>query len=413
MHILFLTDNFPPEGNAPATRTYEHAREWVKLGHKVTIITGAPNFPEGKIFDGYNNNWYSKSELDGIEVRRVKTYITANEGFAKRILDFISFMVASFFAGLFVKKPDVIVGTSPQFFTAISAWALSAVRFKPFIFELRDIWPASITAVGAMGRTLPIRILEKIEMFLYKRADKIISVTHSFKSELIDRGVDGEKIDVVLNGVDLSKYEPALNKDEAFAEQYNLTDKFVVGYVGTHGLAHALDKIVEVAELLVDLKDVRILFAGGGAAKADVEKLVKEKNLKNVVLIPRQDKELMPKLWSLCDISLISLKDTELFKTVIPSKIFESMGMGLPMVMTSPIGEATEILDDSNSGVIVRPESPEKVAQAIRELYENSIKLSELAKNSRRAAQNYDRKELALVMLQNGRVSLGGAGVTH
>lgn len=399
MHILFLTDNFPPEGNAPATRTYEHAREWVKLGHKVTIITGAPNFPEGKIFDGYNNNWYSKSELDGIEVRRVKTYITANEGFAKRILDFISFMVASFFAGLFVKKPDVIVGTSPQFFTAISAWALSAVRFKPFIFELRDIWPASITAVGAMGRTLPIRILEKIEMFLYKRADKIISVTHSFKSELIDRGVDGEKIDVVLNGVDLSKYEPALNKDEAFAEQYNLTDKFVVGYVGTHGLAHALDKIVEVAELLVDLKDVRILFAGGGAAKADVEKLVKEKNLKNVVLIPRQDKELMPKLWSLCDISLISLKDTELFKTVIPSKIFESMGMGLPMVMTSPIGEATEILDDSNSGVIVRPESPEKVAQAIRELYENSIKLSELAKNSRRAAQNYDRKELALVML--------------
>ena len=148
MHILFLTDNFPPEGNAPATRTYEHAREWVKLGHKVTIITGAPNFPEGKVFDGFSNRWYSKAILDGIEVRRVKTYITANEGFAKRILDFMSFMVTSFFAGLFVKKPDVIIGTSPQFFTAISAWALSAVRFKPFIFELRDIWPASITAVG-------------------------------------------------------------------------------------------------------------------------------------------------------------------------------------------------------------------------------------------------------------------------
>jgi len=399
MHILFLTDNFPPEGNAPATRTYEHAREWVKLGHKVTIITGAPNFPEGKVFDGFSNRWYSKTLLDGIEVRRVKTYITANEGFAKRILDFMSFMVTSFFAGLFVKKPDVIIGTSPQFFTAISAWALSAVRFKPFVFELRDIWPASITAVGAMGRSLPIRILEKIEMFLYRRADKIISVTHSFKSELIERGVDGTKVDVVLNGVDLSKYEPALHKDEAFAEQYDLTDKFVAGYVGTHGLAHSLDKIVAAAELLTDLKDVRILFAGGGAAKADVEKLVKDKQLSNVVLIPRQQKEIMPQLWSLCDISLISLKDTDLFKTVIPSKIFESMGMGLPMVMTSPIGEATNILENSYSGVIVTPESPKEVALIIRELYNDRPRLNEIAVNSRQAAKEYDRKHLAALML--------------
>jgi glycosyltransferase involved in cell wall biosynthesis len=329
----------------------------------------------------------------------VKTYITANEGFAKRILDFMSFMITSFFAGLFVKKPDVSIGTSPQFFTAISAWALSAVKFKPFVFELRDIWPASITAVGAMGRSLPIRVLEKIEIFLYRRADKIISVTHSFKSELIERGVEGKKIDVVLNGVDLSKYEPALHKDEAFAEQYDLTDKFVVGYVGTHGLAHSLDKIVEAAELLTDLKDLRILFAGGGAAKADVEKLVKDKQLSNVVLIPRQQKELMPQLWSLCDISLISLKDTDLFKTVIPSKIFESMGMGLPMVMTSPEGEATDILASSNSGVIVKPESPADVAQAIRALYLDRNSLQELAVNSFKTAKDFDRKALALLML--------------
>lgn len=398
MHILFLTDNFPPEGNAPATRTFEHAKEWVKLGHKVTIITGAPNFPEGIIFDGFKNSWYSKSILEGIEVRRVKTYITANEGFAKRVLDFMSFMVTSFIAGLFVKKPDVIIGTSPQFFTAVSAWALSAVRFKPFVFELRDIWPASITAVGAMGRSLPIRILEKIEMFLYKRADKIISVTHSFKTELIERGVDSNKIDVVLNGVDLSKYEPAKNKDEVFAEQYNLTDKFVVGYVGTHGLAHSLDKIVEAAELLTDLKDVRILFAGGGTAKADVEALVKDKGLDNVVLIPRQEKAMMPKLWSLCDISLISLKDTELFKTVIPSKIFESMGMGLPMIMTAPKGEATAIIEETKSGLIVKPESPQEVENLIRELYVNRIKLKELANNSENTAKLYDRKKLANIM---------------
>lgn len=401
MHILFITDNFPPEGNAPATRTFEHAREWVKLGHKVTIITGAPNFPEGKVFDGFSNKWYSKSELEGIEVRRVKTYITANEGFAKRILDFMSFMVTSFFAGLFVKKPDVIIGTSPQFFTAVSAWALSAVRFKPFVFELRDIWPASITAVGAMGRSLPIRILEKIEMFLYRRADKIISVTHSFKAELIERGVDGNKIDVVLNGVDLSMYSPAAEKSYKFSNEYDLQGKFVVGYVGTHGLAHSLEKIVEAAELLKGLEDVRILFAGGGAAKAEVESLVVEKKLSNVVLIPRQPKAEMPNLWSLCDISLISLKDTELFKTVIPSKIFESMGMGLPMIMTSPCGEATDILKNSQAGLIVAPESPQEVAQAISELYTDRKKLSQMATNSVNAAEKYDRKMLAHIMLDS------------
>jgi glycosyltransferase involved in cell wall biosynthesis len=399
MHILFLTDNFPPEGNAPATRTFEHAKAWVEDGHQVTIITGAPNFPEGKVFRGYTNSWYSKTNIDGIEVRRVKTYITANEGFVKRILDFLSFMISSFIAGLFVKKPDVIIGTSPQFFTAVSAWALAAVRFKPFVFELRDIWPASITAVGALDGSFVIRVLEKIEMFLYVRADKIISVTHSFKSELIRRGVDGGKIEVVLNGVDLSTYSPSISKDDELSEKFSLQDKFVVGYVGTHGMAHALERIVEAAELLVDEKDILIMFAGGGAAKAGVEELVKEKGIQNVLLIPRQPKELMPKLWSLCDVSLISLKNTPLFKTVIPSKIFESMGMGLPMLMTAPVGEASEILLSTNSGVLVDPESPMQVANSVRVLYQNREQLRSLAEGSALAAQNYNRAGLANAML--------------
>jgi glycosyltransferase involved in cell wall biosynthesis len=294
----------------------------------------------------------------------------------------------------------VIIGTSPQFFTAISAWALSAVRFKPFVFELRDIWPASITAVGAMERSLSIRVLEKVEMFLYRRANKIISVTHSFKKELIERGIDGNKIDVVLNGVDLTAYQPVENKSHLFAKEYGLENKFVVGYVGTHGMAHALDKIVEAAKLISDLDDIVILFAGGGAAKPEVERLVEEKGLKNVVLIPRQPKDKMPDLWSLCDISLISLKDTALFKTVIPSKIFESMGMGLPMIMSSPKGEATDILEGTHSGVIVSPEAPPELVKAIRRMYEDRELLSILASCSYKSARLYDRKNLAVNMLK-------------
>ena len=399
MHILFLTDNFPPEGNAPASRTYEHAREWVKLGHDVTVITCAPNFPEGVLFDGYKNKWYQREVMEGIDVVRVKTYITANEGFVKRILDYISFGVMGGIAGLFQTRPDVIVSTSPQFFCACGAWVLSVVRWKPWVFELRDIWPASITAVGAMEKSTIIRVLEKLEMFLYRRADRIVAVTNSFKTELIERGIDGDKIDVVINGVDLSKYSPADTKDPALADQYGLAGKFVVGYIGTHGMAHALDKVLAAAALLQDNDDVRFLFAGGGAERASLERLAAERGLSNVVMMPRQPKEAMPAVWSLCDISLISLRDTPLFTKVIPSKIFESMGMGLPMVIACPAGEATDIIADTSSGVMVEPENPEALADCIAGLYSDRTRLAELASASSVSAKGYDRARQAALML--------------
>ncbi|HIF9354881.1 TPA: glycosyltransferase family 4 protein [Photobacterium damselae] len=398
MHILFLTDNFPPEGNAPATRTYEHAVCWVSKGHKVTVITCAPNFPEGKVFDGFKNKLYDVSELDGIRVVRVKTYITANEGFVKRILDYISFMVTGFFAGLFQKKPDIIVATSPQFFCACAGWALSAVRRKPFIFELRDIWPASITAVGAMKDSKAIRLLEKVETFLYKRADAIVSVTHAFKQELIERGVDGSKIEVVLNGVDLSKYEPQ-EKDAELAKQYGLEGKFVAGYIGTHGMAHGLERIVDVAERLQNNDDIRVVFAGGGAARQKVVDLVEQKGLKNVVLIDRQPKEMMPRLWSLCDVSLVPLINSDLFKTVIPSKIFECMGMGIPTIMSVPEGEATEIIRKTDSGIVVESENVNQIAAAVDKLSTHKELFLELQKSSVKAAPSYSRDLMAEDML--------------
>ncbi len=399
MHILFLTDNFPPEGNAPATRTYEHAVEWVKAGHQVTVITCAPNFPEGVLYEGYRNRWYQREAMGGINVVRVKTYITANEGFVKRILDYISFGVMGFIAGLFQKKPDVIVSTSPQFFCACGAWLLSAVRFKPWVFELRDIWPASITAVGAMKKGMVIRALEKLELFLYRRADRIVSVTNSFKTELIERGVDGDKIDVVVNGVDLSAYQPAKAKDRFLAEQYGLADKFVVAYIGTHGLAHALDKVLDAAAILQERRDICFLFAGGGAGRAPLEAAAAQRGLPNVVLVPRQPKAMMPALWSVCDISLISLRDTPLFEKVIPSKIFESMGMGLPMIISCPEGEATAIIRETDSGLVVPPESPRKLADTVLELHEDPGRLQALAANSAQAAPLYDRKAMAERML--------------
>jgi colanic acid biosynthesis glycosyl transferase WcaI len=207
--ILFLTDNSPPETNAPATRTWEHAVRWVAAGHQVTVITGAPNFPEGKLYAGYHNRWYSAEEMAGIRVVRVKTYITANEGFLRRTLDYISFMLSAFFFGLFQPRPDVVVGTSPQFFTVCSAWLLSVFKWRPFVFELRDLWPESIRAVGALDEGLLYRMLEWVERFLYRKASLIVCVTHTFKQKLIERGIPADKIAVVLNGVDVEVYQLA------------------------------------------------------------------------------------------------------------------------------------------------------------------------------------------------------------
>ena len=399
MHILFLTDNFPPEGNAPATRTFEHAREWVDQGHKVTVITCAPNFPEGKVFEGYKNKWLSKQKIEGINVWRVKTYITANEGFIKRTIDFVSFMLSSFFFGLFSRKVDIVIGTSPQFFTVISSWALAKLKRVPFVFELRDIWPASITAVGAMKGSWIIKVLEKLGLFLYGQADLIISVTHSFKLELENRGMSADKIKVVLNGVDLSKYKPLPEKDKGFAEEFQLQGKFIAGYVGTHGLAHALDSIIEAAELLIAEDDVRVVFVGGGADRARLEKLVETRGLSNVVMIPRQPKENMPRIWSLCDVSLVSLKDTPLFSTVIPSKIFESMAMKLPIIISAPDGESTEIVRNEKLGLVIPPENPSRLAEALLNIKNNNDMYNTYAKNSFFAANKFNRKKLSIEML--------------
>jgi len=399
MRILFLSDNFPPESNAPATRLHEHAVRWVRAGHEVTVITCAPNFPEGKLYAGYRNAWRQVETIDGIRVVRVKTYITANEGFLRRTLDYMSFMAMAFGIGLTERRPDVVVATSPQFFCAIAGWALSVAKWRPFVFELRDLWPASIVAVGAMGRSPAIRLLERIELFLYRRAAAVVSVTESFRDDLVARGIARDKIYVVINGVDLDRYEPR-PRDPALEREFALEGKFVAGYMGTHGLAHALPKVLEAAERLRHRADIAFFFAGAGAQRDAVERIVTERGLANVRLIPRQPKERMPALWSACDVAIVPLRDNPVFATVIPSKIFESMGMGVPILMSLPDGEATRIVRETGAGVCVPPEDPVAMANAIVELADHAERVAQLRARARAAAPQFSRDHLAARMAE-------------
>jgi glycosyltransferase involved in cell wall biosynthesis len=397
VHVLFLTDNFPPEVNAPASRTFEHCREWVKAGHTVTVVTCAPNFPKGKVFDGYRNKLWQTETVEGIRVIRVWSYITANEGFLRRVLDYQSYMLSAIVASVFVRKVDLIIGTSPQFFTACAAYVVSRYKFRPYIFELRDLWPESIKAVGAMKNERAIRFLEWIEMFLYRKAAKVVSVTRSFKDILVRRGIDGGKIEVITNGVDISQFKPR-PKDPELTAKLGMTGKFVAGYIGTHGLAHGLETLLDAAERLRG-QDFVFLFLGDGARKEALKQMAAEKKLDNVVFIDSVPKADVARYWSLLDVSVIHLKKTDLFTTVIPSKLFESMGMGLP-VLHGVEGESADIVREEGAGIPFEPENADELCAALQRLKSNPAELDEFRARCLKGAQNYDRTNLALRMMK-------------
>ncbi len=394
MNILFLTDNFPPESNAPANRTYEHCIEWINKGAQVTVITCAPNFPKGKIFAGYKNKLYQTEEMDGIKVIRVWSYMSGNKGVLRRTLDYVSFGVMAFLVSLFIKT-DVLVATTPQFFTALFGWLAAFLKRKPWIMEVRDLWPESIKAVDAIQQNGVIDFLEKIELFLYRQATRIIVVTDSFKENISERGISKGKIDVVKNGVILSQY-PVLPKSENLLKKYNLEDKFIVGYLGTHGLAHKLDFILECAILVKD-PDIHFVFVGNGAKREELLEQKKRLNLKNVSLLPSVTKLETKEFISIFDVSLVNLSKSKTFKTVIPSKIFENASMGKPILLGLE-GESKQIINDFEAGICFEPENKLDFAEKLKFLKEDKKAMEYYKKGALKMAQAFDRRLFALKM---------------
>jgi hypothetical protein len=333
--------------------------------------------------------------MDGIEVIRVWSYITANSGFVKRVLDYVSFAFMAFLVGLF-QKHDIIIATSPQFFTTWAGWALSKIRRKPWIFELRDLWPESIKTVGAMKQGKIIDILEKIEIALYRDATRVIAVTDAFKTNLIKRGIDAEKIDVITNGSNLDLFYPR-TKNPELLKQYKLENKFIIGYIGTHGLAHSLDFIVRsIAK--IDDQTIHFLFIGDGAMKSTITAIAQELNLTNITFLPPVSKDQVPQFLSICDASLAPLKKEENFKTVIPSKIFEASAMQKPTLLGVE-GQAEEIIKRHNAGLCFEPENEDDFIAKVLQLKNDPALYSILQSGCEKLAEAYDRKVLAKQML--------------
>jgi glycosyltransferase involved in cell wall biosynthesis len=329
--------------------------------------------------------------MDGIRVLRVWSYITANQGFVKRTLDYISYMISASLAAPFACKPDIVIGTSPQFFTVCAAWMVSRLRRVPFVFELRDLWPESIKAVGAMKDSRLFRLLERVELFLYRKAAAIVSVTRSFRRILIERGIPADKIHVVTNGLDPGRFQP-MEKDAELSAKLRLDRRFVAGYIGTHGMAHSLETLLLAArEISVDPsgQEISFLFLGDGANKNNLVARASEIGLENVVFVDSVPKSEVVRYWSLLDVSVIHLKKTDLFKTVIPSKIFESIGMEIPILLGVQ-GESADIVRSAGVGELFEPENAGELASKILALKRDRERYREMKTSCAEAPRSYD-----------------------
>ncbi|MFO7914296.1 MAG: glycosyltransferase family 4 protein [Candidatus Krumholzibacteriales bacterium] len=386
--VLFLSHYFPPEVNAPARRTYEHAIKWIDNGLEVTVITNHPNHPQGKLYEGYRNRWLSKEQIDGIDVVRVKTFITPNRGMLKRGINFLFFMIMSVIASLSVKKPDVVIATSPQLFCGLAGTIIKRIKRAPLILEIRDLWPDSIIAVGALKECLIIKFLRRLEKYMYFSANKIVTLTDKFKEHIESLGYPAGKIATIPNSFDLNH----LGEMGMVYSELKGKDKFICSYIGTFGMAHNLEIVLQAAKLLQEIKGISFLLVGDGSEKSTIVDKCEKMELDNVDILPLQPNDKILKFYKLSSVGLIMLKDSYLFRSVVPSKMFEYMAVKTPLLMSVPEGEATTIVKKYDCGVLCDPDSPESLAENIMHLFNNQDKLEYYGDNGYKAVmEKYNR----------------------
>lgn len=401
MRIAYLSQYFPPEPGAPAARVSELASAWVRAGHDVTVLTGMPHHPAGVIAPAYRGRALVRDNFHGVDVVHTWLYAAANRGKVRRSLSYASFGAsATLWGQLHVKRPDVLIATSPQFLCGVAGRAISLSRRIPFVFEVRDLWPESIVAVGALPASHPVvRALEVVEKHLYRAADAIVLVTDSFRDRLIERGVDPSKLFVIKNGADLKRFVPA-PRMTALRDRLGFGDRFVASYVGTHGMAHALDSILAVAERVKDDDNFRFLFVGDGAERPRLEEVARTRGLSNVVFLGSLPRDQMAEVYATSDLCLVPLRKAELFTTVIPSKIFEILAMERPILL-SVDGEARKVVEASGGGRFVAPEDVDAMTESILWMRDHEQERREMGQRGRaHVLSHFDRNRLAQDYLQ-------------
>jgi colanic acid biosynthesis glycosyl transferase WcaI len=374
MNILYVSQYFPPEMGAPAARAAELAQHWAGAGHDVSILTGFPNHPTGVVPHEWRSRLHRlayREKTGRVEVFRTWLWPLPNRKAHERMRNYASFCLSAGLRGLGIPRPDVIIATSPQLLVGLSGWWLSFAKRVPFVFEVRDLWPESLIAVGAGdGHSLLHKSLSGLADFLYQRSDHIVVVSPAFKEHLMKyRDVSPEKISIVQNGVETSLFAPSsADANYRLRQQIGAEDKFLVCYVGTMGWAHGLETLLDAAsQLQTQSPNVLFILIGEGAEKERIRSIAQSRGLKNIRFFDQQPRETIPAFISASDACLVLLKKTDVFKTVIPTKMLEFMSCARPVILGVD-GQARQMMEEAGAGIVIEPESSSALVEAIGQL---------------------------------------------
>jgi colanic acid biosynthesis glycosyl transferase WcaI len=399
--ILYVSQYFPPEMGAPAARVAEMARHWVQAGHQVTVLTGFPNHPTGKIASEYRKHHrraFMREEFFGAEVIRTWLLPLPNRKAHERILNYGSFCVSAALAGTFVDRPDVVIATSPQLLVGLSGYWIARWKRVPFVFEVRDLWPESLAAVGVGSESSLFHwSLSRVAGLLYRHASRVVVVSPAFERYLAQNWqLDPRKISVVENGVETDLFHPMPPETDSIRAQINAQGHLVVSYIGTIGMAHGLETVLEAAQVLLAIAPaVRFLFIGEGADKERIRSQAAQRGLNNVVFMDQQPRERIPGFICASDVCLVPLKKSEVFKTVIPTKLLEFMACARPVILGVE-GEARKIVENAQAGLAIEPENSAELVRAILRLASDPESCRTLGRNGRRhILEHFSRKQKA------------------
>ena len=395
MRVLVMCHYFPPEIGAPQARLSELARAWAAAGDEVTVITGMPNHPTGVVPEGYRRRIRMEEAVDGYRMVRTWLYATPNTGMAKKTLGHLSFMVSSLLLGLrLAGRAEVVVVSSPTFFSVFSAWALARLRRAALVVEVRDLWPAIFVELGVLKNRRVIRLLEALELAAYRAAAVVVVVTEGFRDDLVRRGVPASKVHVIPNGADLERFtEEVAGSDAARAELGAGPRDTLVLYIGAHGISHGLEAVADAAAKLAG-EAIHFAFVGEGAHKERLAARVRELGLTNVTMHPGVARDEVTRLLAAADICLVPLRDVPLFSSFIPSKMFEYMAAS-KAVVGSVRGEPARILEAAGA-VVVEPEDSGALADAVRDLAAAPDRRAAMGDQGRGyVAEHFDRAKLA------------------
>jgi colanic acid biosynthesis glycosyl transferase WcaI len=409
--ILYVSQYFPPEMGAPAARVAELSRYWAQDGHDVTVLTGFPNHPTGVVPAEYRRKFrrlVAREKTDGVNVVRTWLLPFPNRKTYERILNYSSFCFSAAFTGLFTNRSDVVVASSPQLLVGLSGWWLARRKRACFVFEVRDLWPESLAAVGVGNeKSLVYRALARIAGFLYRKSDHIVVVTPAFKNYLVQHWeVAPEKISVIENGVEAEMFSPRTESN--LRTEMGTDGKFVVSYIGTMGNAHGLQTVIEAAEQLQSVApNVLFLLVGEGAEKQQLVSMARLRGLTNLHFVDEQPRQNIPAYICASDACLVLLKKNDIFKTVIPTKMLEFMSCARPVILGVE-GQARQILEDAQAGICIEPGNPSELAQAVLRLAGNQQLRETLGRYGRRhVLQHFSRHQSATTYIDLLRTLMG------